>query len=119
MYHFDWSLFWYYIWPPTAFQDPLIRAGLVVTIVVSIIAQALGVVFGLFAALGQMSKFAGFRWLAEGYAEYSEFVGMKKNLWHTVYNMNAGPTPGDSDVVGELYTPLLEGSDSSTEADSV
>ena len=35
------------------------------------------------------------RWLAEGFAEYCEFVAMKKNLWHTVYNMNPGPTPGD------------------------
>lgn len=35
------------------------------------------------------------RWLAEGYAEYSEYVGLKKNLWHTVYNQNPGPTPGD------------------------
>ncbi|MGC1377996.1 MAG: amino acid ABC transporter permease [Anaerolineales bacterium] len=70
MYHFDWLLFWNYIWPPTAFQDPLIRNGLIVTIVVSIVAQALGVIFGLFAALGKMSKFGGFRWLAEGYIWY-------------------------------------------------
>ena len=70
MYHFDWLLFWSYIWPPTAFQDPLLRTGLVVTIVVSIIAQALGVLFGLFAALGKVSKFAVFRWLAEGYIWY-------------------------------------------------
>jgi hypothetical protein len=35
------------------------------------------------------------RWLAEGYAEYSEYVGLKTNLWHTVYNQNPGPTPGD------------------------
>ncbi len=70
MYHFDWSIFFYYIWPPTAFQDPLIRAGLIVTIVVSIIAQALGVLFGLMAALGKLSRFAGLRWLAEGYIWY-------------------------------------------------
>lgn len=70
MYFFDWSLLWYYIWPPTALQDPLIRAGLLVTVVVSILAQGLGVVFGLFAALGKMSKFAGFRWLAGGYIWY-------------------------------------------------
>ncbi len=31
MYHFDWVPFWKYIWPPTAFQDPLIRNGLIVT----------------------------------------------------------------------------------------
>lgn len=70
MYFFDWSLFFYYIWPPTAFQDPLIRTGLVVTVVVSIIAQALGVGFGLLAALGKMSKFAGFRWLSDAYIWY-------------------------------------------------
>jgi len=70
MYYFDWELFWRYIWPPSAFQDPLLRAGLVVTIVVSIVAQALGVGFGLLAALGKMSKFAGFRWLADGYIWY-------------------------------------------------
>jgi polar amino acid transport system permease protein len=70
MYHFDWSLFWNYVWPLTALQNPLIRNGLIATVVVSIIAQALGVVFGLFAALGKMSKFPGFRWLAEGYIWY-------------------------------------------------
>ncbi len=70
MYHFDWEIFWYYVWPPTAFQDPLIRSGLVATIVVSIIAQALGVIFGLFAALGKASRFVGLRWLAEGYIWY-------------------------------------------------
>jgi len=70
MYHFDWSLFWNYVWPLTALQNPLIRNGLTATIVVSIIAQALGVVLGLFAALGKMSKFSPFRWLAEGYIWY-------------------------------------------------
>ncbi len=70
MYHFDWALFWTYVWPVTALQNPLIRNGLLATVVVSIIAQVLGVVFGLFAALGKMSKFPGFRWLAEGYIWY-------------------------------------------------
>jgi hypothetical protein len=35
------------------------------------------------------------RWLAEGFAEYSEFAALKKNLWHSVYNANPGPEPGD------------------------
>jgi hypothetical protein len=35
------------------------------------------------------------RWLAEGFAEYCEFAALKSNLWHTVYNANPGPTPGD------------------------
>ena len=70
MYHFDWSVFLKYIWPPIAFQDPLIRNGLIVTVIVSILAQALGVVLGLFAALGKMSKFTPFRWLSDAYIWY-------------------------------------------------
>ena len=70
MYNFDWPIFFKYIWPPTAFQDPLIRAGLIATIVVSIVAQVLGVVLGLFAALGKMSKFPVFRWASEVYIWY-------------------------------------------------
>ena len=70
MYHFDWVVFWNYIWPPSAFQNPLIRNGLIATILVSILAQALGVILGLIAALGKMSKFAAFRWLSEVYIWY-------------------------------------------------
>lgn len=69
-YIFDWDIFWKYLWPPSALQDPLIRGGLIATIAVSIIAQALGVVFGLFAALGKMSKFAPFRLIADAYIWY-------------------------------------------------
>lgn len=70
MYHFDWPLLLKYIWPPSALQDPLIRNGLIATVVVSVVAQALGVVLGLFAALGKMSKFPLFRWIAEIYIWY-------------------------------------------------
>jgi polar amino acid transport system permease protein len=70
MYHFDWPLFWKYLWPATALADPLIRNGLIVTIVVSVIAQALGVILGLFAALAKMSKLPPLRWLADAYIWY-------------------------------------------------
>jgi len=70
MYHFDWQVFWYYLWPVTALSNPLIRFGLTVTILVSVIAQVMGVVLGLFAALGKMSKFTPFRWVAEAYIWY-------------------------------------------------
>ena len=53
MYHFDWEVFWQYLNPFTALQNPLIRNGLIVTIVVSILAQLLGVILGLFAALAK------------------------------------------------------------------
>jgi len=70
MYFFDWKLFLQYTWPPTALQNPLIRIGLIVTVVVSVIAQALGVIFGLIAALGKMSRLAPLRWLSEVYIWY-------------------------------------------------
>ncbi len=70
MYHFDWPLFFNYIWPPAAFQDGFIRNGLIVTVIVSVIAQLLGVILGLFVALGKMSKFPISRWMAEIYIWY-------------------------------------------------
>lgn len=41
------------------------------------------------------TKYRAPLWLSEGYAEYSEFISLKRNLWHTVYNQNPGPEPGD------------------------
>jgi polar amino acid transport system permease protein len=70
MYHFDWAVFWQYLLPWTALANPLIRNGLIATIVVSVVAQVLGVIFGLFAALGKMSKFPPLRWIADGYIWY-------------------------------------------------
>jgi polar amino acid transport system permease protein len=70
MYHFDWTVFWQYLWPGTALANPLIRNGLIVTIVVSILAQALGVLLGLFSALGKMSKFPPLKFLADLYVWY-------------------------------------------------
>ena len=45
--------------------------------------------------MSQQTKYRAPQWLSEGYAEYSEFISLKKNLWHTVYNQNPGPEPGD------------------------
>jgi polar amino acid transport system permease protein len=70
MYFFDWAIFWKYLWPGTALANPLIRNGLIVTIVVSIIAQAIGVILGLLSALGKMSKIPPLRWLSDVYIWY-------------------------------------------------
>jgi polar amino acid transport system permease protein len=70
MYHFNWAIFWQYLWPGSALQNPLIRNGLIITIVISIFAQAAGVILGLFAALGKMSKLSPLRWLADAYIWY-------------------------------------------------
>ena len=70
MYHFDWVVFWKYLWPGTALANTMIRNGLIVTIVVSIVAQAIGVALGLLSALGKMSKIAPIRWLSDAYIWY-------------------------------------------------
>ena len=70
MYHFDWQVFWQYLLPWTAFANPLIRNGFIATIVVSVVAQLLGVIFGLFAALGKMSKLPPLRWISDAYIWY-------------------------------------------------
>jgi polar amino acid transport system permease protein len=70
MYHFDWEIFWKYLWPGSALQDSLIRTGLAVTVSVSVLAQFIGVVLGLFIALVKLSKIPPLRWLAEIYIWY-------------------------------------------------
>jgi polar amino acid transport system permease protein len=70
MYHFDWQVFWQYLLPWTSLANPLIRNGLIATVVVSVVAQVLGVIFGLFAALGKMAKFPPLRWLSDAYIWY-------------------------------------------------
>lgn len=70
MYHFDWEVFWKYLWPGTALQDPLIRTGLIVTVSVSVIAQLVGVILGLFVALGKISKISPLRWIADIFIWY-------------------------------------------------
>jgi polar amino acid transport system permease protein len=70
LYFFDWNTFWTYLWPVTAFQNPLIRNGIIVTILVSIIAQAVGVILGLLTALGKMSKVAPLRLISDAYIWY-------------------------------------------------
>jgi polar amino acid transport system permease protein len=55
-YHFDWSVFWSYLWPPSAFHNQLISNGLEVTIYMAVLAQAIGVIGGAVGAMMQMSR---------------------------------------------------------------
>lgn len=67
---FHWNTFFQYIWPPSAFQNPLIATGFWITIVMAISAQVIGIILGLVAALAQMSRFRPIRWLAGIYVVY-------------------------------------------------
>lgn len=60
---FDWPFFWHYLLRPSAAY----LNGLMLTLVLSVVAQTLGTVFGLFAALGRMSRLASLQLLIRGY----------------------------------------------------
>jgi polar amino acid transport system permease protein len=62
-YPYHWNLFFDSIFQP----DEQIRSGLFLTVVISVIAQTIGVALGVFAALGKMSKVLPIRWLANLY----------------------------------------------------
>ncbi|HYB09481.1 MAG TPA: amino acid ABC transporter permease [Alphaproteobacteria bacterium] len=60
---FDWPFFWHYLLRPSAAY----LNGLMLTLVLSVVAQSLGTVIGLFAALGRMSHIAPLQYLVRGY----------------------------------------------------
>jgi polar amino acid transport system permease protein len=60
---FDWPFFWHYLLrPSSAYLN-----GLMLTLVLSVAAQALGTGLGLFAALSRMSRLAPLQYLVRGY----------------------------------------------------
>jgi polar amino acid transport system permease protein len=62
-YQYHWNYFFDSIFRP----DAQIRGGLALTVSISIVSQTIGVVLGIVAALGKLSKAAPFRWLANFY----------------------------------------------------
>jgi polar amino acid transport system permease protein len=103
MYHFDWAVFWQYLNPFTALKNPLIANGLIVTVVVSILAQLVGVLLGLFAALGKTSKFMPLKFMMNAFPEHSRL--------NSALNWVASFTP--LKLIADVYvwyfrgTPLL------------
>lgn len=67
MYQFDWQLFWSYVWPPTAFKNPLILNGFFVTVYMAVLAQTIGTVLGGLGAVMQLSRHRAVRWLVSTY----------------------------------------------------
>ncbi len=62
-YNYDWDIFFRSVFSP----DGLILGGVAVTLSVAIVSQAIGVILGIFAALGRMSRFTPFRVIARIY----------------------------------------------------
>jgi polar amino acid transport system permease protein len=62
-YHFDSALFFRSIFQP----DGLILSGLWLTVSIAVVSQIIGVILGVFGALGKMAKFLPFRLIANVY----------------------------------------------------
>jgi polar amino acid transport system permease protein len=62
-YQYDWSIFADSVFRP----DPLVLTGVWLTLSISVVSQLIGVVLGVFGALGRMAKFLPFRILANLY----------------------------------------------------
>ena len=60
---FDWPFFWHYLLSPSAAY----LNGLMLTLVLSVIAQTLGTILGLFAALGRMSRLVALKLVVRAY----------------------------------------------------
>jgi polar amino acid transport system permease protein len=56
-----------YFWDSILHPSPTIINGIGLTIAISVLAQLIGVVLGVFAAMGKMAKFRPFRWAANIY----------------------------------------------------
>lgn len=67
MYQFDWQIFWSYVWPPTAFKNPLIANGFFVTVYMAVLAQTIGTVLGGLGAVMQLSRHRAVRWMVSAY----------------------------------------------------
>ena len=60
---FDWPFFWHYLFRPSGAY----LHGLMLTVVLSVVAQLLGTILGLFAALGRMSRITPLRLVVRAY----------------------------------------------------
>src|SRR5690242_11458452 len=79
MYQFDWSAVSEYF--------PTMMRGLVVTIEVSVIAEAVGIALGLFFALCRLSGFAPIRLFAIAYIDFLRGVPILVILLWTYYGL--------------------------------
>jgi polar amino acid transport system permease protein len=66
----DLRVFWEYAWPLTGLKLPALREGLITTVYVAVAAQLLGMVLGLPAAMGRLSRVRVLRAVAGLYVTY-------------------------------------------------
>ncbi len=93
-YPYHWNLFFDSIFEP----DSAILNGLFLTVVIAILAQAIGVVLGVFAALGKMSKILPIRWLANFYIWFFRGTPLLVQLVFFFYGLSVARIYGWPDI---------------------
>ncbi|HLY13290.1 MAG TPA: amino acid ABC transporter permease [Candidatus Limnocylindrales bacterium] len=110
-YPYHWNLFFDSIFRP----DSAILNGLFLTVVISILAQIIGVALGVFAALGKMSKVLPIRWLANVYVWFFRgtpllvqlvffFYGLSVARIYTWPDITIGPLTIEGAVQAGIFT---------------
>ncbi len=109
-YHYQWNLFFQSIFSP----DGQILGGLWLTVIISIIAQVIGVILGVFAALGKMSKVLPIRWFANIYIWFFRgtplvvqlmffFFGLSVAKIYTWPDLTLGPLTIDGPIQAGIF----------------
>jgi polar amino acid transport system permease protein len=109
-YHYQWNLFFEAIFQP----DGQILGGLWLTVIIAIVAQLIGVVLGVFAALGKMSKVRPIRWLANTYVWFFRgtplvvqltffYFGLSVAKIYTWPDLNVGPVSVDGAIQAGIF----------------
>ena len=68
--NFEWHIFWHYLAPWNLFQDEFLRNGLITTVLMAVVAQSLGTLIGIAAALMQRSRLTAVRRIIYLYVLY-------------------------------------------------
>jgi len=93
-YPYHWNLFFDSIFQP----DSAILNGLFLTVVIAILAQVIGVILGVFAALGKMSKLLPIRWLANFYIWFFRGTPLLVQLVFFFYGLSVARIYGWPDI---------------------
>jgi polar amino acid transport system permease protein len=101
-YQYNWSILWNSLFG----NDPRILNGLLLTVTISIVSQLIGVVLGVFGALGRLARFLPFRLLANFYVWVFRGTPLLVQLMFLYYGLLVTRIYGWPDlVIGPLTIP--------------
>src|SRR5664280_1318249 len=104
----------HYFWDSLFHPSPVIINGLGLTIGISVVAQIIGVILGIFAAMGKMAKLRLFRWLAGFYVWIFRGTPLLVQLTFFVFGLAAagifmwpGIVIGPLDILPEILAGTI------------